>query len=422
MQLSEKYDVLVIGAGPAGLLAAGKAAGSGAKVLIIERMRQPGRKLLITGKGRCNITNMAPIAEFITKVHPNGKFLKSAFSQFFSGDIISLLNDNGLETVTERGERVFPVTNKSVDVLNALLHWLNKNRVELRYDCRVSELLITGGQVTGIVAEEAGRIMQIPAGAVIVCTGGKSYPATGSSGDGYKLAQSAGHHIESLHQALVPLETEGSVAAKLQGLSLKNVKAVLWVNGKKHADDFGEMLFTHFGLSGPIILTLSRIAVNAMHAGHPVEISIDLNPALDEQKLDNRLIRDLNENGKKQLENAFKLWLPSAMIPVFFEILGLDPKKECHQVSSKERRKIGLLMKEMRFKISGCRSFKEAVITAGGVRTAEVDSKTMESRLVKNLFFAGEVLDLDADTGGFNLQIAWSTGYVAGAAAGKSLH
>ncbi len=414
MQSPEKYDVLIIGAGPAGLMAAGKAAESGAKVLVLERMRQPGRKLLITGKGRCNITNMAPMSEFLSKVHPNGKFLKSAFSQFFSGDILELLKEHGLETVTERGDRVFPVTNKAVDVLNALLHWVNQYNVEILYDSRVSELLIHDGKVTGLNVENGDSFKLINAKSVIICTGGKSYPATGSTGDGYKLAQLAGHRIETLHQALVPLETLGETASKLQGLALKNVTASLWVNGKKQAEDFGEMLFTHFGISGPIILTLSRIAVDALRTGASVEISIDLKPALDEQKLDTRLIRDLNENGKKLLENAFKLWLPSSMIPVFFELLSLDPKKECHQVSSKERRKIMLLMKEMRFKISGCRSYKEAVITAGGVSTSEVDSKTMESKLVKNLFFAGEVLDLDADTGGFNLQIAWSTGWVAG--------
>jgi predicted Rossmann fold flavoprotein len=418
MHSSGKYDVIVIGAGPAGLLAAGKAAESGAKVLVLERMRTPGRKLLITGKGRCNITNMAPMSEFLSKVHPNGKFLKSAFSHFFSEDLLELLKQNGLETITERGDRVFPVTNKAIDVLNALLRWVNKYPVEFRYDCRVAELLFKDGTVTGVSVENGNSLENISSRSVIICTGGKSYPATGSTGDGYKLAQSGGHKIEALHQALVPLETSGEVAGKLQGLSLKNVSAKLWINGKKNSEDFGEMLFTHFGLSGPIILTLSRIAVDALRSGSSVEISIDLKPALDEQKLDMRLIRDLNENGKKLLENAFKLWLPSSMIPLFFELLALDPKKECHQVSSKERRKIMLLMKEMRFKITGCRSFKEAIITAGGVSTAEVDSKTMESKLVKNLYFAGEVLDLDADTGGFNLQVAWSTGYVAGASAG----
>lgn len=417
MTNQKKYDVIVIGAGAAGLLAAGKAAESGANVLLIERNRQAGRKLLITGKGRCNITNTAPLHEFLDHVHPNGKFLRSAFSQFFSGDIIALLKDYGLETVTERGDRVFPVTNKSVDVLNALLRWLDKYRVEVIYNCRVADLVMHDGKVCGIVAEQDGSTFQISSEAVIICTGGKSYPATGSTGDGYRLAESAGHTIQPLMQALVPLETEGDIAGKLQGLSLKNVTAVLWCDGKKVAEDFGEMLFTHFGLSGPIILTLSRMAVSALRRGQKVEITIDLKPALDEQKLDARLIRDLNENGKKQLENAFRLWLPSSLIPVFFELLSLDPGKECHQVSSKERRRILLLMKQMRFKVTGCRAFKEAIITAGGVSTSEVDSKTMESKLVKKLYFAGEVLDLDADTGGYNLQVAWSTGYAAGASA-----
>lgn len=421
MQHIGTYDVLVIGAGAAGLLAAGKAAESGAEVLVVERMRRPGRKLLITGKGRCNITNMAPLPEFITHVHPHGRFLKNAFSQFFSGDLLALLKDYGLETVVERGDRVFPAAGKSADVLNALLRWLKTHNVEFRYGCRVSGLSISEGKVTGVTAEGAGGTIRIAAHCVVVCTGGKSYPATGSTGDGYKMAMAAGHRIETLRQALVPLETEGPIAGKMQGLSLKNVKAILWVEGKKKTEEFGELLFTHFGLSGPIILALSRFAVEALQARLPVEMSIDLKPALDERKLDARLVRDLNENGKKQLENVFKLWLPSSMIPVFFELLSLNPKKECHQVNSKERRKIMLLMKDMRFSVTGCRSFKEAIITAGGVSTSEVNSKTMESRLVKNLYFAGEVLDLDADTGGFNLQVAWSTGYVAGAAAADSI-
>ena len=417
MHSEKSYDVIVIGAGPAGLIAAGRAAELGARVLVVERMRQPGRKLLITGKGRCNITNMAPLHEFITHIHPDGRFLKNVFSQFFSGDIISLLNDYGLETVIERGDRVFPASNKSADVLQAILRWLGKKNVQFEYDCRVSDLVIRDGKISGIRTGETGMTRQIKSNSVIICTGGKSYPATGSTGDGYKLAQSAGHTVETPMQALVPLETQENAPGKMQGLSLKNVKATLWVNGKKHSEEFGEMLFTHFGISGPIILTLSRFAVDSLRRGLQVEVSVDLKPALDEQKLDSRLIRDLDENGRKILENVFKLWLPSGMIPVFLDILGLDPKKECHQVNSKERRKIVLLMKDFRFKITGCRSFKEAIITAGGVNTSEIDSGTMESKHVKNLFFAGEILNLDADTGGFNLQIAWSTGYVAGTAA-----
>lgn len=410
-------DVLVVGAGAAGLLAAGKAAESGAKVLIVEKMRQPGRKLLITGNGRCNVTNATPMPDFMSHVHPNGKYLRQVFSQFSSADMIALLKNLGLETAIEPGERVFPVTGRAADVLNALLRWLGNCKVEFRFDCRVTGLTVGEGGVTGVVAEEPGGTVEIGARAVIICTGGKSWPVTGSTGDGYSLAKTVGHRIVALRPALVPLETEGKTAGKMQGLSLRNVKALLWVNGRKQAEDSGDMLFTHYGLSGPVILSLSRVAVDALRARLPVEIAIDLMSGLDEAKLDERLITDLDKHGKKQLENALKLWLPSRMVLIFLELLSLDPGKECNQVSSRERREITSLMKGMRFKVIGFRSFEEAIITAGGVSTAEVDSRTMESKLVKNLFFAGEVLDIDADSGGYNLQVAWSTGYVAGAAA-----
>lgn len=417
MKPDPEYDVIVIGAGPSGLMAAGKAAESGAKVLVTERMRQPGRKLLITGKGRCNITNTAPMDQFLKKVHPGGRFLRPAFSSFFSGDMIRLLNEHGLETIIERGDRVFPATGRASQVLETLLKWINTYSVEFIFDSRVSELIIKDSQVKGVIIETTGGQREYYGKSIIICTGGKSYPATGSTGDGYKLAQMAGHTIEPLRQALVPLETEGNTASRLQGLSLKNINASLYISGKTHSSEFGEMLFTHYGLSGPVILTLSREAVSGLRSGQKVEIILDLKPALDEQKLDARLIRDLNENGKRQLENVFKLWLPSSMTPVFIDLLGLDPGKECHQVNSKERKTILRLMKHFTFRVTGCRSFKEAIITAGGVKTNEINPGTLESKLVKNLYFAGEVLDIDADTGGFNLQIAWSTGYLAGSKA-----
>ena len=247
-----------------------------------------------------------------------------------------------------------------------------------------------------------------------MATGGKSYPATGSNGEGYELARRVGHSVVKARPALVSLETKGDLAQKLQGLNLKNVKATVWVNGKKRADDFGEMIFTHFGLSGPIILTLSREVVRELQDKNRVEVSIDLKPALDEQKLDTRLIRDLNEHGNKKLLNIFKLWLPSSMIPVFVELLNIDTEKECNQVSSKERKQILYLMKNLVFKISNYRSFKEAIITSGGINTKEISQKTMESKIVKSLYFAGEMIDLDAETGGYNLQIAYSTGWLAG--------
>ncbi len=404
------FDVIVVGAGPAGLLAAGRAAELGGKVLILEKMRQEGRKLLLTGKGRCNITNNTAIDDFIKHVNPNGRFLRNAFSQFFSTDIINLLNKQGVETILERGGRYFPASNKSADVLQALLKWVNKLNVEIRCGHRVEKLIVENKTIQGIQA--SGQ--KFMARYIILATGGNSYPATGSNGEGYELARQVGHSIVKVRPALVPLETEGGVAQKLQGLTLKNVKAAVWVNDKKAAEDFGEMIFTHFGLSGPIILTLSRIVVDELHNNNKVEITIDLKPALDEQKLDRRLLRDLNEHGKKKIINVFRYWLPMSMVPVFFDLLGLDPGKECHQISSKERKQIRYLLKNLRFRITNHRPFKEAIITAGGVSTNEISSKTMESKVVKGLYFAGEMINLDAETGGYNLQIAYSTGWLAG--------
>ena len=406
----KKFDVIVVGAGPAGLLAAGRAAELGAKVLVLEKMERAGRKLLITGKGRCNVTNNAAIGEFVTKVYPKGRFLRNAFSQFFSEDIIALLQHHGLDVTLERGGRYFPTSNKAADVLHALLAWIKKLDVEIRCNQRVKKLLVKDNVIYGLSANG----VEYFANQVILATGGKSYPATGSTGDGYDLAKSVGHHIEKARPALVPVETEGSLAKQLQGLNLKNVKAIVWINDKKAGEDFGEMLFTHFGLSGPIILTLSRIMVEALQQQHKVEITIDLKPALDEQKLDNRLIRDLNEHGKKKLSNILKLWLPSKMAIAFIDLLRFDPEKECHQVSSKERKEIRQSLKNLRFRVSNYRPFKEAIITAGGIPTSEISPKTMESKLVKGLYFAGELIDVDAQTGGYNLQIAYSTGWVAG--------
>ncbi len=404
------FDVIVTGAGPAGMLAAGRVAELGGKVLILEKMRQEGRKLMITGKGRCNITNNAPIAEFIKYVYPKGRFLRNAFSQYYSDDIIALLQKYDVPVSLSRGGRYFPTSNKAMDVLEALLKWMKDLNVEIRCGHRVEKLIVEDNIIQGVQAN--GEIFK--AKNVILGTGGKSYPATGSNGEGYEMARRVGHSIVKARPALVAIETEGGTAQKLQGLNLKNVQASVWVNGKKIAEQFGEMIFTHFGLSGPIILTLSRTIVDELRKKNKVEVSIDLKPALHEQKLDNRLLRDLNEHGKKKIGNIFSFWLPAKMIPVFIGLTGIDPKKECHQISSKERKQILQLLKNLSFKISHHRSFKEAIITAGGIPTIEISPKTMESKIVKGLYFAGEMIDLDAKTGGYNLQIAYSTGWLAG--------
>lgn len=413
----ENFDVIVVGAGPAGLLAAGRAAELGAKVLVIEKMKQEGRKLLITGKGRCNITNNADIGEFITHVYPKGRFLKNAFSQYFSKDIIDLLQKYGVESSLERGGRYFPASNKSADVLHALLKWTKELKVDIRCGQKVEHIHVENKIITGLTAN--GKLY--PTSKVILATGGKSYPATGSNGEGYVLAKTLGHRIQKALPALVPLETEGKLVHKLQGLNLKNVNAVVWIDGKKAGEAFGEMTFTDFGLSGPIILTLSRMVGQALDNGGKVEVTVDLKPALDEQKLEQRLLRDLNENGKKKIGDIFRNLLPSSLIPVFMEVLGLDAAKECHQISAKERKQIRFLLKNLAFNISKTRPFKEAIITAGGILTNEISPKTMESKLISGLYFAGEIIDVDAETGGYNLQIAYSTGWLAGQSSVRSM-
>ena len=413
----ETYDVVVVGAGPAGLIASGRVASLGGKVLLLEKMNVAGRKLLITGKGRCNITNVAPRSEFLKHIYPNGRFLKHAFSVFFTGDIIELLSSQGLETIVERGGRVFPISNKSSDVLSALLRWVNSLQVEIEYGQKLDSLVISEGSISGARVLTQGKLKVIKTQKVILCTGGCSYPATGSTGDGYKIAAASGHKIEPPRPALVPLETYGDIAQKLQGLSLKNVNVSIWINDRKFKEAFGEMLFTHFGVSGPIILSLSRFVVDEILQHHRVDLSVDLKPALDEAKLDLRLIRDLNEHGKKKMVNLFRLWLPALLIPIFLKETGINGEKSGHQLSSKERRKVMLLMKNFRLQVKGFRSFKEAIITAGGIPTQEINPETMESKIQKNLYFAGEIIDLDADTGGYNLQMAYSTAWLAGQSA-----
>ena len=420
MSNEEKYDLIVIGAGAAGIVAAGTAANNGAKVLVLEKMRSAGRKMLISGKGRCNITNDSYTSNHFKQHHPKSKYLKNAFKNFFKEDILEILDSQNVEYKTERGDRVFPVSDKSKDVLDALLRWGIYKKVKLETHSDVKKIITKNKTVVGVEYEQEGRRKQAKADAVIIATGGKSYPLTGSTGDGYRLAKELGHSIITPLPALVPIETKGNIAQSLMGLALKNVNASLWINGKKHSEEFGEMLFTHFGLSGPIILTLSRDVVLAIENGDKLEISIDLKPALDDKKLDNRLIRDLDANGKKYIENIFKLWMPSKLIKPMLDICGIDTSKLGNQIKAEDRKQIRLRLKDFRFEISAYRPFKEAIITQGGVNTDEVNSKTMESKLVQGLYFAGEVLNIDANTGGYNFQIAYSTGSLAANSAIKS--
>jgi len=413
MSNKEEYDLIVIGAGAAGIVATGTAANKGAKVLVLEKMRSAGRKILISGKGRCNITNDSYTSNHFKQHHPKSKYLKNAFKSFFKEDIFEILDSQNVEYKTERGDRVFPVSDKSKDVLDALLRWGIYKKAKLETHSDVKKIITKDNKVLGVEYEQEGRRTQAFAKSVIIATGGKSYPLTGSTGDGYKLAKALGHSIITPLPALVPIETKGNLAQSLMGLALKNVNASLWINGKKHSEEFGEMLFTHFGLSGPIILTLSRDVVLAIENNDKVEISIDLKPALDDKKLDNRLIRDLDANGKKFIENIFKLWMPSKLIKPMLNICNIDTSKLGNQIKAEDRKQIRLNLKDFRFEISGYRPFKEAIITQGGINTEEVNSKTMESKIIKGLFFAGEVLNIDANTGGYNFQIAYSTGNLA---------
>ena len=418
--------VIVLGAGAAGLMAAGQSAEAGADTLLIEKMSRPAMKLRITGKGRCNITNIAPIAEFISHFGPDGKFLRQAFSRFFNNDLLGFFNNLGLKTVTERGGRVFPESSEAEEVVRVMTDWIKRSGVELKTNTAATEIVINTGRVTGVRVQNrkaAGKTLpddadtMLPADAVIIACGGASYPGTGSTGDGYRLAAKAGHTVIDTRPALVPLDTAGNTASRLEGLSLKNINASAWIDGKKAADEFGDILFTAHGVSGPVILTLSRLCVDALRAGQKVLISIDLKPALDHNVLDERLMRDIKESPNKTLNNLLKGLLPERLISVCIENLQLNGDKKSNQVTGEERKKLRVWLKDFRLEVTRHRSIAEAIITAGGVSTKEIDPRTMESRIVKGLYFAGEVLDIDADTGGYNLQAAFSTGWLAGKAA-----
>ena len=412
--------VIVVGGGPAGLMAAGQASLSGAQVILIEKMERPGRKLAITGKGRCNLTNDTELSEFLTHFGRNSRFLRGAFHRFFVPELLEFFRQLGIQTVTERGGRIFPINNDANEIVMALVNWAKAAGVIIRPNTRVNQLALTENRISGVIVRNSNSTTEkINADAVIIATGGASYPGTGSTGDGYRLAKSAGHSITPIRPALVPLVTVGNLAARLQGLSLKNVGIKVFADSRKIADEFGEMLFTHFGLSGPVILTVSKLVVDALNAKQKVRISVDLKPALDDQKLDLRLQRDFAQHGKMQFKSVLKEFLPQKLIPVCLDLIKIPPEKTCNQITTAERRRLRLWLKNFNFDISGHRGFGEAIITAGGVALNEVDSQTLQSKIVQGLYFAGEILDLDADTGGYNLQAAFSTGWLAGQSAGR---
>ena len=405
--------IVIIGAGPAGFLAGIAAVYQGAEVVILEKMRQPGRKMMITGKGRCNITNACDIPELLKNIPGNGRFLNSALRQFTNEDIIEMLESNGLPTKVERGNRVFPVSDCAKDVVDTLVKIFTTAGGKILTDTKVLEIITEDATIQGVKTSQGFY----PADAVILAAGGASYPGTGSDGSGAKLAKHVGHSIVPLKPSLIPLESDYPYVDDLQGLSLRNVHATLDVDGKKADEEFGEMLFTHFGVSGPIILSLSNTASAALAKGSEVELALDLKPALTPEKLDARIQRDFTTYSRKQLVNGMKDLLPQRLIPVVCDMAYLYEEKYVNQISREERKRLVDTLKHFVIPITKTRPLAEAIVTAGGVDVKEINPKTMESKLIQGLYFAGEVMDVDAYTGGFNLQVAYSTGYAAGTAA-----
>ena len=403
--------VVVIGGGAAGLMAAVIAGREGAKVTLLEKMNYVGKKMGITGKGRCNITNACDMSDFIKNTPGNGKFLYGAYERFTNEDLLQLLHDAGLETKVERGGRVFPASDSALDVRNTFMKLMKHYGVDVHLEEPVKKLLVDDGVVTGVVTDKEPYL----ADAVVIATGGKSYPATGSTGDGYILAAQVGHKITDIRPSLVPIVTEESWVKDLMGLSLRNVELSVVAKNKVQAKMFGEMMFTHFGITGPIVLSLSHTVGKLMRKKNIGTIGLDINlkPALSPEILDKRLQKDFDLYSKKQLINGMKDLLPSRLIPLIIELAGIDPQKPINQISKEERQQIGYMLQHMPLTVKGLRPVEEAIVTAGGISLKEFNPKTMESKLVKGLYGAGEVLDIDAFTGGYNLQAAFSTGYVA---------
>ena len=411
--------VLIIGGGPAGMIAGIKSAEDGNSVTILEKNDSFGRKLLITGKGRCNITSSLDISEFINNIPGNGRFLYSAFDNFNNRDIIQLLKEEALEVKEERGNRVFPVTDNAIDVLNALLKRIKKLKIDIKLKAKVNKIIVEDNKAIGITYNDKEKMY---ADKIILATGGVSYPVTGSTGDGYEMAKELGHTIKEVKPSLVPLETyQKDECKRMQGLSLRNVgiKIKDIEKDKLIYDDFGEMIFTHFGVSGPVIISSSAHLVRYKNIeelikSKSITLSIDLKPALTKEKLDDRILRDFAELKNKQVKNSLDKLLPQKLIPVVLDRLNIDKDKQVNEVTKEERTRIVELLKNFELTILDFRPIDEAIITSGGISIKEINPKTMESKIIENLYFAGEIIDVDAYTGGFNLQIAYSTGYTAG--------
>lgn len=401
--------VIVVGGGAAGMMACHAAAMCGHQVTLLEKNEKLGKKIYITGKGRCNLTNASDMEVLFANVMSNRKFLYSAFYTFDNNQVIDLFEMNGMATKTERGNRVFPVSDHSSDVISTMAKVLKNDNVEVKLNTTVQSLIIKDNKACGVIVN--GK--EISADNVILCTGGLSYPSTGSTGDGYEFAKKAGHRIVDCTPSLVPFNIKEEWVKDLQGLSLKNSAITIYDEKKKLYSDFGEMLFTHFGVSGPMILSASG-NIKAGEFAKPLKLVIDLKPAMTEEQLDKRILRDFDENKNKQFRNSVSKLLPSKLIPIIIVLSGIDPDKKVNEISKEERNHFVHLLKNLTMTINGLRGWNEAIITKGGINVKDVNPSTMESKLVSNLFFAGEVLDLDAMTGGYNLQIAWSTGYLAG--------
>lgn len=404
-------SVVVVGGGAAGMMAAIAAAGSGHSVRLYEKNEKLGKKLFITGKGRCNVTNACDMEELMAGVVTNARFLYSSFYGFTNQDVIDLLARFGCQTKVERGNRVFPVSDHSSDVIRALGDGLRDMGVQVRLNTAVDSLILEDGRVRG-VRIRGGK--EEAADAVVVATGGLSYPTTGSTGDGFRFAADAGHKVTELSPALVPFNVrEIELAKELQGLALKNVEVTILDGRRELYREFGEMLFTHFGVSGPVLLSASSFCTGAIRRG-PLTMEIDLKPALSEKQLDERILRDFGEARNKQFKNTLSHLYPAKLVPVMIRLSGISPDKQVNEITKAERERLNALTKHFTMTLTGLRDYKEAIITQGGVSVKEINPSTMESKLVRGLYFAGEVLDLDAVTGGFNLQIAWSTGWAAG--------